>query len=99
MARVTRTQQAEDDLDDLLTQLGRQSRLAAARVRTAIDRAAALLARSPRLGRQRTDLRSDLRSYPVAHKYIIYYRITDEGIELARVFHGARQVDPSMFDD
>ena len=99
MPSVTQTPQAEDDLTDLFTNLGRQSRAAAGRVRVAIDRAAKLLVRSPNLGRTRPDLRAELRSYPVAGKYIIYYRVTDEGIEIARVLHGARQVDASMFED
>jgi toxin ParE1/3/4 len=99
MARATRTDQANDDLADLLTYLGRQSQAAAARARAAIERAARLLARSPGLGRPRPDLWPDLRSYPVLNTYIIYYRETDQGIEIVRVLHGSRQVDPSMFDD
>jgi toxin ParE1/3/4 len=99
MSQVTRTSQAEDDLTDLFTQIARQSQTAAARLRAALDRAAKLLSRSPGLGRVRPDLLPNLRSYPVANKYIIYYRATDQGIEIARVLHGARQVDPSMFDD
>lgn len=99
MPQATRTLQADNDIADLLTHLRRLSKPAAARARAAIDRAAKLLAKSPGLGRARPELRTDLYSYPVASKYIIYYRVTDEGIEIARVLHGARQVDASLFDD
>jgi toxin ParE1/3/4 len=99
MPEITRTDQAENDLIDLLTAVGRLNASAAARLRGDIDRAAVLLANSPGLGRSRPDLRPDLRSYPVARKYVIYFRQTDSGIEIARVVHGSRQVTPDMFDD
>jgi plasmid stabilization system protein ParE len=66
MPLVTRTQQAEDDIADLFTYLGRRSRAAALRGRGAIDRAARMLSRSPLPGRARPELRPDHRSYPVA---------------------------------
>lgn len=99
MPRVTRSPQAVNDISDLLTSLARSSRPAAVRLRAAIELTAKRLARSPRLGRERPDVGPDYRSYPVANTYIVYYRIISNGVELARVLHGARDVDPSMFDD
>jgi toxin ParE1/3/4 len=36
--------------------------------------------------------RPGLRAWPVA-SYVIYYRPTDEGIEVYRVLHGARKAE------
>ena len=50
------------------------------------------LGRNPRIGRARPELRSDLRSFPYG-AYIILYRIVDEGVEIVRVVHAARNLD------
>ena len=99
MPRVIRTPQAVNDIADLLAVLSRSSKAASARTHAALDRTTKLLAHSPRLGRARPDQRPDLFSYAVGGRYVIYYRIIPNGIEIARVLHGARDVDASMFDD
>jgi toxin ParE1/3/4 len=94
---VTRTDLAEEDIADILSDLARYSRRAAERLRDQIDRECRLLARFPRLGTERTDILAGLYSRPVAGRVVVYYRITDDGIEVQRVLHGARDVDASMF--
>jgi len=47
----------------------------------------------PYLGRQREDLSAGLRSFPV-QKYIIFYRPREDGVEIVRVLHGARDFPP-----
>jgi toxin ParE1/3/4 len=55
-----------------------------------------VLASMPLMGRQREDLAARLRSLPVS-SYIIFYRPIEEGIEIVRVLHGARDFPP-LFD-
>jgi toxin ParE1/3/4 len=50
------------------------------------------LARSPMIGRARPELRPDLRSFPYG-AYLILYRAMDDGVEIVRVVHGARNLD------
>lgn len=50
------------------------------------------LGRNPRIGRARPELRSDLRSFPFG-AYLILYRIVDDGVEIVRVVHSARNPD------
>ena len=50
------------------------------------------LGRNPRIGRARPELRSDLRSFPYG-AYLILYRIVDDGVEIVRVVHSARNLD------
>jgi toxin ParE1/3/4 len=50
------------------------------------------LGRHPMIGRARPQLRADLRSFPYA-AYLILYRIIDDGVEIVRVVHAARDLD------
>ena len=99
MPRVVRTQQARDDLVDIICDLARWSIPNAQRVRTAIERTLDLLAHSPRLGRERPKLRPGLFSYPVSGQYVVFYRPIGQGIELIRVLHGARDITSDMFEE
>ena len=54
-----------------------------------------LVAGQPLLGRLCPELAPNLRSFPVGN-YVIFYRPIDNGIEVARVLHGARDID-SLF--
>jgi toxin ParE1/3/4 len=47
----------------------------------------------PRLGRKREELSPRLRSFPVG-RYVIFYRPMENGIEIVRVLHGARDLPP-----
>ena len=49
------------------------------------------LAQFPGMGRARTELATDLRSFPIG-SYVIFYKITSTGVEIHRVFHGARDI-------
>lgn len=54
------------------------------------------LATMPEIGRTREELSHELRSLPVG-RYIIFYRPNENGIEIVRVLHGARNL-PSLFE-
>ena len=47
-------------------------------------------ARFPLLGASREHLMRELRVFPVGN-YVIYYRPIDDGIQVLRILHGARQ--------
>ena len=53
------------------------------------------LAVSPQIGRSRSELFSGLLSFPF-RRYIIFYLIIPGGIEIVRVLHGARDIDPQF---
>jgi toxin ParE1/3/4 len=51
-----------------------------------------LLARNPEIGQQRTELRPSLRS--ISHgSYVVFFYPMVDGVEIAGVVHGARDVD------
>ncbi|HYG36287.1 MAG TPA: type II toxin-antitoxin system RelE/ParE family toxin [Clostridia bacterium] len=51
------------------------------------------LACMPYLGRKREELAPRLRSIPVAN-YVIFYRPFEDGVEIVRIIHGARDLPP-----
>jgi toxin ParE1/3/4 len=68
---------------------------------SALEHACDQLARMPNMGKARTFRNSrlqDMRMFPVPkfHKYLIFYRLIQEGIEVVRVVHGARDL-PVLF--
>lgn len=50
------------------------------------------LAKFPELGIPRDDLRPGLRIWPEGH-YVILYRITETGVGIVHVIHGARDIE------
>lgn len=50
------------------------------------------------MGRAREELAADLRSFPFG-RYVIFYAPVDEGIDVVRVLHSARDVDAAFGDE
>jgi len=67
----------------------------ARRLRNAFEAALHSLAESPKLGRENEELDPPNRSfryYPVMKRFLIVYEPTDDGIRVARLLHGARNL-------
>ena len=86
------TADAEDDLLDIWRYIARDSDTMADRFLDRLNEKFAALARNPKVGRARPDLRPDLRSFPYG-AYLILYRAVGDGAEIVRVVHAARNLD------
>jgi len=86
---------AAEDIETITRHIALDSPAAAARMLTLLYTKSRLLLESPEMGRRREELLPGLRSLVVL-KYIIFYTITDEFIEIVRILHGYRDVD-SLF--
>lgn len=92
MNRYRLSQQAEQDLEDIWIYLGQQDEIGADRqVARLLDRFP-MLAQFPNMGRQRNELLTGLRSFPVK-PYIIFYIILPERVEIVRVLHQSRDIE------
>lgn len=60
-----------------------------------LDEKFKLLARQPKLGRLRDELMVGLRSFPF-DRYIIFYLSGANGIDVVRVLHSARDLEPQF---
>ncbi|MGB7157168.1 MAG: type II toxin-antitoxin system RelE/ParE family toxin [Tepidisphaeraceae bacterium] len=91
MPRVIRTPAAEKDLWEIVLHIAPDNEDAAFRLVDAIDERFELLAQFPGAGPARPELLPELRSFPVGN-YLILYKPIDDGIEVMRVVHGARNL-------
>src|SRR5437667_9661175 len=91
MPRIVRTPEAYDDLWEIVLYIARDNEEAAFRLADTIDEKFELLAKFPGAGQARLELLPDLRSFPVG-RYLIFYRPIEDGIEVLRILHSARNL-------
>ena len=84
--------QARSELEALGDHIAEDSPRNAVRFIERLTQKFVVLGRHPMIGRARPELRSDLRSFPCG-AYLILYRIVDDGVEIVRVVHAARNLD------
>lgn len=89
-ARLSRL--AEADLDDIWLHIAAESVERADRVIVRLQRACQMLAENPGAGPRRPEFGPGLRSFPV-QKYLVFYRQAEDGIEVARIIGGYRDLD------
>jgi toxin ParE1/3/4 len=88
--------EAEADVYAIAKHIAEEGSLdAACRFLDSIDETAHLIATQPEMGRKREELAPRLRSFPVG-PFVLFYRPTKSGIEIARVLRGSRDI-PSIF--
>ena len=89
MARPRFTTEAWSDLDEILRYISARNPAAATRLTDWIEEECWRLAREPGIGQLRPDLLPGMRFFPLG-SYLIFYRVSAEGIDVLRVLHGAR---------
>ncbi|WP_127091651.1 type II toxin-antitoxin system RelE/ParE family toxin [Aquabacter cavernae] len=82
--------QAEADIEAITLYIAEDNPSAALRWYEELQRHCQRIGDMPGIGVARPQVRPDLRSLPVGN-YLILYRQVDEGAEIVRVVHGARQ--------
>ncbi len=92
MARVVKTRQATLDMDEIWIYIALRNEVAADGLIREIQRKCQSTADYPFSGRARPELGHQIRSFPVGN-YIVYYVPIEDGIEVRRVYHAAREID------
>ena len=95
MATVLRTDQAEEDLIEILASLAQGGSSASARFDALLSRKLELHSRFPGLGAPCDEIAPGLRTFTV-WRYLIFYEELVDGILIVRVMHGARDI-PNSF--
>ena len=83
------------DLLDIWDYIATDSIRQADRIVDEFDRVFKLIAKNPLMGRARDELEEGLRSFPLA-QYVIFYSPSQNGIEVLRILHSARDVDDAF---
>jgi len=92
MAVLLQRPRAEEDLLEIWYHIARDNPSAADAMIEQLGATAWHLAENPEMGRSRPELLPGIRSFPSGN-YILFYRMTEEGIELIRVLHASRDLD------
>lgn len=92
MPRVVFARIAEQDLEDIEEFIAHDDPLAASDLVDLFREKCTLLATQPEMGRARPELGDGIRSFPVSNFLILYRPVTD-GIEVARILRGSRDID------
>jgi toxin ParE1/3/4 len=90
--RFRKREQVDADLDSIWSFIASDNVDAAHRLIDRIGEVFEMLVQNPLAGRQRADIRRDLRSFPVGSCVIFYVPLSD-GIEVVRVMHGRQDID------
>jgi toxin ParE1/3/4 len=98
MPSVVIRPQASADLAEIWAYIAEDSPRQADALAVRIDQEFRVLARQPNIGRTRSELLPNLRSFPVG-RYVIFYIPRPRGIEVIRVLHGARDLKPLFQPD
>jgi toxin ParE1/3/4 len=88
---VVRTRLADEDLLEIWLYIAQNNIDAADRLLEKIDKKCQLLTDSPRVGVRRDDLALGVFCL-IEGKYLIFYRIINETVEILRILHGARNL-------
>jgi len=90
---ISISDEAVSDLVDLLwTYIAEGSPERADRFVDQIHEKCTTLAETPMIGRERPELLPGMRSFPVG-RYLIFYRIAEETLQVVRVLSGYRDLD------
>jgi toxin ParE1/3/4 len=87
---------AEADLREIWTYVAQHDRAAASKLVKEITHKFVILRDYPQMGREQDALLVNLRSFAVKG-YIIFYQPFEDGIEVLRVLHSARDIE-SIFE-
>jgi toxin ParE1/3/4 len=98
MARVTRRPLAAADILDIWDHIAEDSLDQADRWIDKLDEKFGILATQPLMGRAREELAADLRSFPFG-RYVIFYMPVQDGIDVVRVLHSARDVEAAFGEE
>lgn len=95
MGIVHRTAQSEEDMIEIWLYIAKDNPTAADRVLDDMEQCFVMLADNPQMGRYRPDIAPELR-YFISGKYLILYRTVNDGVQIVRIIHGARDL-PNAF--
>jgi toxin ParE1/3/4 len=98
MARIIRAPAAEQDAVEIWAYIARDNPPAADRLLARFDRILGTLAKQPLVGKSADELALNLRLIPIG-AYLVFYRPLPDGIEVARILHGARDITAEFFRD
>jgi toxin ParE1/3/4 len=91
MPVIIKLARAKADLTEIWDYIAEDSEIQADAFINTVDQKFLLLSEQPNLGRTRYELAKNMRSFPLG-RYVIFYVVLPDGIQVVRVLHGARDL-------
>ncbi len=98
MPRILKRPRAQADLAEIWDFIAEDSQARADSFLDRLDQSFHGLAGNPHMGRARGELCQNLRSFP-SGRYMIFYLVLPDEIEIVRVLHGARDLGAIFLAD
>lgn len=95
-SRVRHTAQARADLLAIWREVAMDNSAAADRLYDLLEARVRILETFPEAGVARPDIASEARML-IEPPYLLLYRLIPGGVQIVRVLHGARRIDPLLF--
>jgi plasmid stabilization system protein ParE len=92
MLTLIKSPTSEEDLIDIWLYIAEDQSVNADRLLDRLNESMIKLTEMPKMGVERSKLIKGLRSYPVG-KYILYYRIKENDLEVVRVLSSSRDIE------
>jgi toxin ParE1/3/4 len=96
MSTINKLPRAKADLAEIWEYIADDSEEQADIFINAVNQKLLLLAEQPNIGRAREELAKNMRSFPI-DRYVIFYVVIPDGIQVVRVLHGARDLSTATF--
>jgi toxin ParE1/3/4 len=96
MPNINKLPRAKSDLAEIWDYIADDSESQADNFIDTVDLKLLLLAEQPNMGRAREELAKNMRSFPIG-RYVIFYLVIPNGIQIVRVLHGARDLTTVNF--
>ena len=97
MLRLVFTERAQADLLEAWAYIAEDNLAAADRVLDTVEQESKVLLMQPLMGRARPELGNQVRSWPSATPYILFYEVDGAELTVLRVLHHARDVRLASF--
>ena len=97
MARVIRAPAAQADAIEIWAYIAEDNAHAADRLLARFDQVIQKISLQPLIGKSADEIAQGIRFIPTG-SYLIFYRVLADGIGIARILHGARDIGPDFFE-
>lgn len=99
MIRITYTEDAAQDLEEIYRHIAQDNPDAAERHREKLKQRCESLTHQPRMGRKRDEIRPEYRSVSEGDYIILYRVVAEDTLAIMRVIHGKRDFRRLTFTD
>lgn len=96
MSGLYKSPSAENDIIEIWGYIADDSEIRADSFIKELEELFYTIVKTPNIGKSRNELLDGLKSFPIG-RYIIFYRIHLNAVEIVRILHSARDIDTDLF--